>query len=82
MTRTNRERITFFGTLHLVILCVLPPPSVLSSLSLCLTGTDNIPPTRNHTDLNNKNDKKKEWIQHHTVPGWSPTPVLSGLKPR
>ena len=26
--------------------------------------------------------KKKHWIQHHTVPGWSPTPVLSGLKPR
>jgi hypothetical protein len=25
---------------------------------------------------------KKKWIQHHTVPGWSPTPVLSGLKPR
>jgi hypothetical protein len=25
---------------------------------------------------------EKEWIQHHTVPGWSPTPVLSGLKPR
>ena len=24
----------------------------------------------------------KRWIQHHTVPGWSPTPVLSGLKPR
>ena len=24
----------------------------------------------------------KKWIQHHTVPGWSPTPVLSGLKPR
>ena len=22
--------------------------------------------------------KKKKWIQHHTVPGWSPTPVLSG----
>ena len=20
----------------------------------------------------------KKWIQHHTVPGWSPTPVLSG----
>ena len=26
--------------------------------------------------------KSKRWIQHHTVPGWSPTPVLSGLKPR
>ena len=26
--------------------------------------------------------QKKKWIQHHTVPGWSPTPVLSGLKPR
>ena len=26
--------------------------------------------------------KKKEWIQHRTVPGWSPTPVLSGLKLR
>ncbi len=25
---------------------------------------------------------EKKWIQHHTVPGWSPTPVLSGLKPR
>ena len=25
---------------------------------------------------------QKYWIQHHTVPGWSPTPVLSGLKPR
>jgi len=24
--------------------------------------------------------KEKTWIQHHTVPGWSPTPVLSGLK--
>jgi hypothetical protein len=29
-----------------------------------------------------KRKEKKEWIQHHTVPGWSPTPVLSGLKPR
>ena len=26
--------------------------------------------------------KKKGRIQHHAVPGWSPTPVLSGLKPR
>jgi hypothetical protein len=23
----------------------------------------------------------QKWIQHHAVPGWSPTPVLSGLKP-
>jgi hypothetical protein len=22
---------------------------------------------------------KKKWIQHRAVPGWSPTPVLSGL---
>ena len=26
--------------------------------------------------------KVKRWIQHHNVPGWSPTPVLIGLKPR
>src|SRR6187431_2512260 len=30
----------------------------------------------------NKRKNVKKWIQHHTVPGWSPTPVLSGLKPR
>ena len=29
-----------------------------------------------------KKKKKKEWIKHRTVPGWSPTPVLSGLKLR
>ncbi len=29
-----------------------------------------------------KQKAKRKWIQHHTVPGWSPTPVLSGLKPR
>ena len=29
-----------------------------------------------------KTQKKKGRIQHHAVPGWSPTPVLSGLKPR
>jgi hypothetical protein len=29
-----------------------------------------------------KKGKRISWIQHHTVPGWSPTPVLSGLKPR
>ena len=27
-------------------------------------------------------ERLQKWIQHHTVPGWSPTPVLSGLKPR
>jgi len=32
--------------------------------------------------LENERKKEKKWIQHHTVPGWSPTPVLSGLKPR
>lgn len=26
-----------------------------------------------------KNESKSEWIQHQTVPGWSPTPVLSRL---
>ena len=25
--------------------------------------------------------EKKKWIQHRAVPGWSPTPVLSGPKP-
>ena len=27
----------------------------------------------------NKKLTKKERIQHHCVPGWSPTPVLTGL---
>jgi hypothetical protein len=31
---------------------------------------------------NRQRRQQKKWIQHHTVPGWSPTPVLSRLKPR
>ena len=29
-----------------------------------------------------KKNKKEKRIQHHAVPGWSPTPVLSGLNAR
>ena len=43
---------------------------------------------RGHTEAHSceQEEKRKKriksWIQHHTVPGWSPTPVLSGLRPR
>ena len=39
--------------------------------------------TDTHSQPQNTSEQEpKEWIQHHAVPGWSPTPVLSGLKPR
>ena len=37
---------------------------------------------KNKFCVKKKEKIKEKWIQHHTVPGWSPTPVLSRLKPR
>ena len=66
-------------------------PLVLTSAGHHSSGEKNIwekhiwtkpKPKPNQTGSCIRAQQESKWIQHHAVPGWSPTPVLSGLKPR
>jgi hypothetical protein len=73
----NRRMVVFFFFKN-ILLQVDP----VMQEAWCTKRTQGAKKTNKTRTPNTNNNNNKKWIQHHTVPGWSPTPVLSGLKPR
>ena len=56
-----------------------PPPAPFSALRDYYLLSLNVHMSVAAPHTSHREKKKKIWIQHQTVPGWSPTPVLSRL---